>query len=377
MTLQVIEFIKQQGFNALTEHFAVSVKDFETPQGDILTVINYNQIDTPKNPITNECRSLILDKNTLEVVSQSFDRFFNYGEQPETQKNLDITKAVAYDKIDGSIIKIYNYKGTWYVSTRGTAFGDSKVGGFDLTFKELVLKSQFGAGCSLEYMERVFQDYCEVDLDPEFTYICEITAMENRVVTRYSGYKLWLLAVRSNKTSQYQPLLKNTLFLDFNYPNEYKFESISDCIKASKELTDLKEGYVLYQDGVPVCKVKNPAYLAVHHIRGEGLSPKRIADLVIMNEQDEYLTYFPEDLCHFEPYISAFNMFKTTLENVWEENKAIEDQKEFALKVKDVVGSSAMFIARKKQVTIQQAFNEQSDNYKRETLFKYMETMKS
>lgn len=376
MTLQVIEFIKQHGFNALTEQFAVSVKDFETPQGDILTVINYNQIDTPKNPITNECRSLILDKSALEVVSQSFDRFFNYGEQPETQKHLDITKATAYDKIDGSIIKIYNYKGVWYISTRGTAFGDSKVGGFDLTFKELVLKSQFIAGCSLEYMGKVFQYFCDFDLDPEFTYICEITAMENRVVTHYSGYKLWLLAVRSNKTGQYQPLLKDPLFLDFNYPNEYKFESTADCIKASKELKDLKEGYVLYQDGVPVCKVKNPAYLAVHHIRGEGLSPKRIADLVIMNEQDEYLTYFPEDSCHFEPYTLAFNMFKVSLESVWEENKAIEDQKEFALKVKDVVGSSAMFIARRKQLTIQQAFNEQSDNYKRETLFKYMETVK-
>lgn len=74
--MQVIEFIKQNGLEALTEQFAISVKKI-----DDLLVLNYNQIDSPKtHPIVIECRSLILEAKTLKVVSRSFDRFFNIYE---------------------------------------------------------------------------------------------------------------------------------------------------------------------------------------------------------------------------------------------------------------------------------------------------------
>jgi len=32
---------------------------------------------------------------------------------------IDWSKAEVFPKIDGSLIKIYNYRGTWYCSTRG------------------------------------------------------------------------------------------------------------------------------------------------------------------------------------------------------------------------------------------------------------------
>lgn len=368
--MKVIEFVKENGFEKLTEMFGVSVKEYTVGE-DILVVLNYNQIESPKNDITNECRSLILNKNTLEVVSRSFDRFFNYGEQPDTQKDLDLSKAYVFDKIDGSLIKIYNFKGKWHISTRGTAFADSDVNGFGITFRDLVLKAlNIDTSNQLE-ADSALQNYCDADLDPKFTYIFEVTSAENRVVTQYNGYTLWFLACRNNNTGNYEDEPR-WLFLNVHKPALNYFNSVDACIKSAKELPNLKEGYVVYQDGVPICKIKNPAYLCVHNIRGEGLTPKRIADLVLMNEQDEYLTYFPEDQVFFDPYVSSFCSFRDNLERVYEENKQIEDQKEFALKVKDVVGSSAMFIARKKHVTVLQAFNDQSDTFKRETLFKFM-----
>jgi len=333
--MKVIEYIKQNGLQKLTEEFGVVVKIY--PEG--LIVLNYDQIISPKNEITNECRGLILD-NAYNIVSRSFDRFFNYGENFTT---FDPSRAVAYEKVDGSLIKIYNWKGTWLISTRGTAFAESKVNGWDITFEEMVLKS---LGCDADSTFGWDFDYlCQKYLDPRFTYICEVTGVENRVVTRYQDYTLWYLACRDNQSGNYY----NGYSREFGFkePRRFNFTSVEECLETAKHLPDLQEGYVMYQDGVPVCKVKSPAYVAVHHIRGEGLSPKRIAELVVINEQEEYLTYFEEDRKFFTPYVEELKHTLLLAERVYLDASGKESQKEFALEVKDYPFAFILFQARK------------------------------
>ena len=73
--LEVQKYLKEKGVEALKQEFSIIVKE----AGDLL-VLNYNQIESPKtHPIVIECRSLILDKQ-YNVVSRSFDRFFNLQE---------------------------------------------------------------------------------------------------------------------------------------------------------------------------------------------------------------------------------------------------------------------------------------------------------
>lgn len=67
-----------QSFEQLTEQFAIKVKHYEE---DGIVLLDYHMLDSPKmHPIVIECRSLILDYCTFEVVSRKFDRFFNYLE---------------------------------------------------------------------------------------------------------------------------------------------------------------------------------------------------------------------------------------------------------------------------------------------------------
>jgi T4 RnlA family RNA ligase len=351
--MKTIEFIKEKGLEALNTELGISVKKYD--EGFI--VLNYNQIESPKaHPVVMECRGLILDAD-YNIVSRSFDRFFNLGEQPDTQEHLNWSKAICHEKVDGSLIKIYNWKGVWYASTRGTAFAESGVNGFPITFKELVLKA---LNCNKDQ----FQSRCDMFLDPDTTYMCEVTAMENRVVTRYEGYNLWFLAARKNQTGEFvgKGLANGVGIKDIK---SFKFDSVENCIETAKNLKDLNEGYVVYQDGIPVCKVKSPAYVALHHIRGEGtLNPKRIAQLVLMNEQDEYLKYFPEDLSHFVPHIAALNTMLIDLYDFWQECKGIEDQKEFALKIKATLYSAVLFQARAKKQDPLHVFHEQRESYK-------------
>ena len=364
-TMQVQNYLKEFGIEALKQEFGIKVKEYD----EGLYVLNYDQINSPKShPIVKECRSLILD-NEFNVVSRSMDRFFNLGEVPESQKHIDMSKAVLFEKVDGSLIKIYNWEGTWYVSTRSTAFGESTVNGFDITFKELVFKS-FNMKD-----EEDFQFSCNQLLDKDFTYICEVTSIENRCVRTYSGYTLFFLTARHNQSYTYYRRLREVLHvqqLGMHLPETYSFDSIESCIQAAKELKNLDEGYVLYQDGIPVCKIKSPAYCAVHLIKGGGLSPKRIAELVLTGEQDEYLTYFPEDSGFIQPYAEGLQNLLNELQDDFDKVSTIDTQKAFALAVKGSKASGVLFKMKQTGRNAKDTFNCQSDSYKLKTLLDYV-----
>ena len=278
---------------------------------------------------------------------------------------IDWDKAVAYEKIDGSLIRIFFYGNKWNIATRGTAFAESTVNGFDLTFKDLVLKA-------LNLDEQAFQWSCDDLLDEEVTYVCEITSLENRVVRAYTGYTLYYLASRNNKTYQYVDSSGVCANLGMKLPRKYSFSSIEACQEVVKNLKNLDEGYVLYQDGVPICKIKSPAYCAVHLLRGEGLNPKRISELVLTGEQEEYLTYFPEDRDFVQPYVQMLQSILVELDLAYSLHKDAEVQKDFALAVKNVKGSGVLFSARKNKSTVQEAWKIQTDTFKLKMLMDAM-----
>ena len=136
----------------------------------------------------------------------------------------------------------------------------------------------------------------------------------------------------------------------------------------ASKLPDLQEGYVVYQDGVPICKIKSPAYVAVHHIKGEGLNPKRIAELVLINEQDEYLKYFPDDAVFITPYEDALNNLINDIKMAQFNLCDVVDQKSFALAAKDFIFSAVLFQWKKKGGNIVDTLHSQPLNYKRKIL---------
>jgi hypothetical protein len=268
-----------------------------------------------------------------------------------------MTKAIAYDKVDGSLIKIYHYNDKWEIATRGTAFAESNVNGFDMTFRDLVLKA-------LDLTEAEFQIKADSLFMRSVTHLFEVTSFENRVVTNYQGYTLHYLGSRHTATGNYYDCSEEAALFGAVLPTQYKFDTKESAVRSANALSGLKEGFVVWQDGKPVAKVKSDAYVAVHHIRGEGLSPKRIAQLVLTGEQDEYLTYFAEDRVHFEPYIQAHADILLALHAAYEAHKHIEDQKEFAIAIKDLAFKSVLFEARKTKESVLQCWLSARENFK-------------
>lgn len=288
------------------------------------------------NPFSDLCRGIILEKETNKVVCRPFDRFYNLGEIDNT--NIDWNKAKIFEKVDGSLVKVWysELENKWMTSTASTIVTNNKYG-FNLhKLISLAFKTDY-----LQY----FEDH----LDKENTYMFEVATPNNVVVIRYDKPRFVYLAARNTKTGKYIDNREEMSKL-FDVPKEYNFSSLEECKYTANNLPDDDEGYIVYENNIPVAKIKSPAYVAIHHIRGEGLNGyKKLYQLYVSNEYSEFLTYFPE-------YKDKFNEFHDALKNLFSkvnlkfnEFKHLE-RKEFSSAVKDYKYKGFLFALYNKQV---------------------------
>jgi hypothetical protein len=334
--MKILKYLETHSLDNLTEELGIKVS--QNPKYPALYCLNYCQIKSPKtNPIVQECRSLVLEYAGVDsmtkwkIVSRSFDRFFNLGESGAGD-GQDINELIACEKVDGSLIGLFYYRGEWLYRTRSMIMpeDDMKIMGFELSWKQLI-------------EETVIKPIDKFVLDYQSTYILEVVSQENRIVTRYGSRKAYLLARRNNEFGHYS----TSALQCWEAPKTYTFDTYHACATAAQALRDLNEGYVMYdkRSGCPVMKVKNPAYVAAHHLRGEGaLTSRRVIDLIMINEHEEYLSIFPEDKVIFDKYVKAYYGLKHDIECAWRKHKGLlPNRKDFALAVKDYSYNSFLF----------------------------------
>ena len=153
--LKVQEYLRTHGVEKLKSEYSIKIRDYPDR-----IVLNYDQIESPTfHQIVDECRNLILNKTTYEVLSQSFQRFYNLGEGVQRKANeainkmritshdkeavledFDLLSARIQTKVDGSLISMYWDGNQWCSATRSTAFGEG-MSNFGSSFKELFEKT--------------------------------------------------------------------------------------------------------------------------------------------------------------------------------------------------------------------------------------------
>jgi hypothetical protein len=351
----VQEYLKNHTYEDLTTNFGIKVKD-EYPDR---VVLNYHQIDSYKHrfhPIVMECRGLILSKPDHEILCRSFDRFWNYGEDPRSDE-FDVTKSTIDDKIDGSLINVYHDGAKWHSATRQMAFAEGLVPNKKMTYAD-VFKEAIGDDPNVVFKE----------ISKDLVIIFEVVSPETRVVTPYPEKQAYLLTVRNkftglflgNEITYHWPISKTAKWL---YPAKHEFKTWEEIVESSKALPAMEEGYVATIGDWRI-KIKNPAYLAIAHLRENGaITEKRVVKLVFMQDHVEYLLHFPEDKPEFEPYIKAYREMIKDITITWTKYGAIEDQKDFALAIADCPAKGVLFAVRKgrKILEILDGF---TDNYK-------------
>lgn len=309
----------------------------------------YSQTMSPKfDSFVQKCRGLVVDKETLEIVAHPFNRFFNYGEGKE-QLSYDLKNLTYYEKVDGSLIKIYWYKTKWLIGTKGQAVCSNKnfenFSFYDLVLEALNLKN-----------DEEFQQWCfEEKLDKELTYLFEITSKHNCVVVPHSKTELWFLATVSKQGE----VIQNPYDLDFSKtshsllikkPKQYNFEDIDEASIFSKNLPFNDEGYVIYSNKQPVFKIKSPAYVQIHLMSDKNAlyNEKPAIKLVYLGEVAEYLTYFPTEKDKFLAYDNAKNaMVEDMIKSFLEVRNSDLDQKSFAESIKNHPYKHVLFHLRR------------------------------
>lgn len=75
------------------------------------------------NPVTTQCRGLIYNTLTGEIVARPFRKFFNHGQQEAPTLDLD-ARVVVTDKMDGSLGILYRKEVGYAIATRGAFESD-------------------------------------------------------------------------------------------------------------------------------------------------------------------------------------------------------------------------------------------------------------
>ena len=126
----------------------------------------------------------------------------------------------------------------------------------------------------------------------------------------------------------------------------------------SETMDELEEGFVVMN---PMTrhriKVKRATYLVVHRLAGNGTpSVDDVVELYLQNEQAEILSYFPELENHFNSINSVIESLYKEGESLYNSNKELDSQKDFALAIKDSALSGVCFTARSKKLSFHEAF---------------------
>lgn len=332
--LKVIEYIKENGLAKTLADFKLKSRDYENK-----VLIKYDQIESSMGEaIVQECRGLILEKGTWNIMSLSFFKFFN-AEEGHAAK-VDWNTAKVLTKEDGSMIQVYWdwNKEEWFAATTGTAEGEGEVNNkLGTTFNELFWKT-----VNNKYS---FNDCL---LDKDHVYVFELMTPYNIVVTPHGESKVSLLTVRNRKTLKEVSWKElEMIAISIGVPLVKAFDMNVNNVGAIKRTFEgmpfTEEGYVVVDADFNRIKIKNPAYVSAHHLKGK-MANHHIMGIIKTNECDEFIATFKEREKEIRELESGYQNLLNNLSNCWDElltvrpkNITPKEKKKFAMNVFDVV----------------------------------------
>jgi hypothetical protein len=206
-----------------------------------LTIYNYSQAtqyEAKWDEVTLSCRGLVFDEAGNQV-SYPFKKFFNI----EENKHVSTEHFEIYEKVDGSLITVFNYNGEWVVSSRGSFTSDQAIAAQKL-FKQLM------------NLDRI---------DKRATYLFELIAPWNRIVVDYGEREeLILLGARAKYfEASHLDLYELAKMLGCNLIRKFDFEDYKEIQKLNWANT---EGFIVRFSNGDRCKIKFADYVKLHRV---------------------------------------------------------------------------------------------------------------
>lgn len=303
--LETIKFIEESKENwreiLSKEPYCLSINE-----DDNFAILKYSQLDSDFSyKICKECRGLIIDKNTIEPVALSFIKFFNV--QETLADSIDWKSAKVQEKIDGSKMLVWfdKYNQIWRISTSSQLDAyKANVSDYGITFGQLFDKAVINCGFE------TINDFFNL-LDNNFCYTFELVSPESRIVIPYKKTNIYFIGVRNVKTfEEVNPDNFEAICEMIKRPKQYELTSLSSCIDATNKMGYDEEGFVVVDKDWKRVKIKSPAYVQVHYLRGNGINSKgKILSIIEKGEQSEFLGYYPEYKEYFDEVENKYNRY--------------------------------------------------------------------
>lgn len=310
-------------------------KEFRVMEKDWYTVVNYavafedtfayeHTKSLHSMKIRRECRGLIFNTLTGELISRPYHKFFNAGEKEETQLHkINLYEPhVVLEKLDGSMIRPIPTAEGFKLAT--------KAGITDIS----------------QQAEEFIADKPEYTKFIHSSIVCGLTPIfewcsrKNRIVIDYSEDKLILTAVRDNLSGTY---VNYSLIVEtgknYSIPvvqavDGLAVQNIELFVKQVREWDD-GEGIVLRFDNGHMIKVKADDYVLRHKTKDSISQEKNVIDCILQDAVDDLVPLLtPEDADRLQRFQHAFwASVEDVCGEIYDLYKQIDkgqDQKEYA-----------------------------------------------
>ena len=277
--------------------------EFVVAEKEGYTVINYNVMmaDTFDCNIRRECRGIIFDSVTGDIIRRPFHKFFNVNEREETQDHvIDLSRPHAIlEKLDGSMIAPFYANGNMIWGTKMGATDVAKpVEEFVATHPEYAQFAQWVIECG-------------------YTPIFEWCSRKQRIVLDYKEDQLILTAARNMHTGEYRsfkwmmdvaPQYRIPIVRQWDIGMQMDNHTMKSFLEYVRDLEDL-EGFVVRFDDGHMLKLKCHWYLQIHKAKEAILQDRNIVELILEEHLDDVKAHLPaEDRDRLTLFESRFNL---------------------------------------------------------------------
>ena len=260
------------------------VHHFHSLNGEIVHLIQPQHIGTKWTQDNKHMRSVVVNYEG-EVISASFPKFTNWGENPEhfpVPNSLKNTTVV--EKLDGSTLIVSKYNGQYILRTRGTVDASTMANGHELElFKEKIL---FPLAKNIGNIGETW----------EFSILFEWVSPINKIVLNYGDEPDWYLVgmiwhgdYELHSQSDLDDFAKRH---NLKRPATYTFSDVNDLLQNVDQWKG-KEGVCVYSNNdQSIHKVKGAWYLALHHMKSELSNIEKVMDVWLEQGMPDYNTFY-------------------------------------------------------------------------------------
>ena len=191
----------------------------KTKRDGSFVLLKYSQFDSDFTlPIVRECRGIILDQSdNYKPVCVPFFKFGNFNENYVPQ--IDWESARVQEKRDGSLIKIWHYGNKWQVSSNG------EIDARNALVNSALLTTSPHTDLFTLFMTAWNKHSVDMNrLDPECTYMFELTSPHNRIVVRYEDVEIHHIGTRDMRT-----LLERDEDIGIPKPRVFPLRTLDEC----------------------------------------------------------------------------------------------------------------------------------------------------